>query len=270
MKYLVFLFVFPLTVMNAQEGFYLGVNGAFNASFILNQNNYGTLEPFTQLVVRQSELAYIFTPGGTAGVKLGYAIKRDWAVEIQPQYNKAGQYYLDDMYGPAVLPQGTFGTKGQNRVRVSRKVDLQYIQIPILAKYSVGDALTKFYVSAGPVIGARIGVKERVQIAGFDYLPDSLNFTADEKFHSIDFGAALNLGVEIWFKKTMYINIGLHNYCSILDINGAKMKTLNYYSKNDLEYQSSRNFFTGVNVGFTYLFNKKKVKPDKEGLRYKE
>ncbi len=269
LRFLIAVLFFASSV-RAQEGFHIGVNGAFNASFILNQNNYGTLAPFSQPPVKQSELAYIFTPGGNAGINLGYNFKRDWGVEAHLLYNKAGQHYEDDMSGPAVLPQGTFGTPGNNRVKVKRNIDFQYLQIPVLVKYSVGDKLTKFYVSAGPVIGTRLTAKENVNIAGYDYLPDSIKFTTNEKFSPIDFGFALNFGVEIWFKEAWFINIGLHSFCSILDINGKKMREVDYYSKNDIEYQQSRNFYTGLNVGVNYLFNKNKVKPDKGGLRFKE
>jgi hypothetical protein len=254
----------------AQKGWFVGASGAFNASFILNQNNYGTLAPFEQQVVRQSELAYIFTPGGTAGIHVGYMFKDNWGIQAQLQYNKAGQHYEDDMYGPATIPEGKFGTTGNRRVKVKRNVDFHYLQVPILVKYSVGDELTRFYAAAGPVLGTRLGASEKVTIAGYTYLPDSLKFTPSEKFSPIDFGFALNIGVEIWFKKEWFINIGLHNYISILDINGKKMRQIDYYSKNDIEYQESRNLFIGINVGISYFFNKNKPKPTKEGLRFKD
>jgi hypothetical protein len=37
----------------AQTGFDLGASGTFNSTWILKQNNYGTLDPFANPVVRQ-------------------------------------------------------------------------------------------------------------------------------------------------------------------------------------------------------------------------
>jgi hypothetical protein len=83
---------------------------------------------------------------------------------------------------------------------------------------------------------------------------DTLNFSFDEKFRKYDFGVALNLGVEIWFGRHWFINIGLHNYCSVLDINGPKLREIDWYSKNDLTYQKSYNYYSGVHLGFHYVF----------------
>jgi len=244
----------PALVFAQYKNFHLGITGAANASFILNQNNYGTLAPFKQQVVRQSELAYLFTPGGTAGINFGYFFDEKWGIETHILYLRAGQHYEDDMYGPATIPQGTFGTKGDRRVKVKRNIDFNYIQIPVLGKFAYGDKLAKFYVSLGPAFGAQIGGSEKVTIAGHSYVNDSLNFSFNEKFRKYDIGIAFNFGVDIWFGRYWFLNIGLHNYCGVVDINGDKMRQIDWFSKNDLTYQKSYNFYTGLNVGFHYVF----------------
>lgn len=236
------------------RNFFLGVSGAVNVSFISNQNNYGTLAPFTQQVVRQSELAYLFTPGGTAGIDFGYFFNENWGIEMHTQYLRAGQHYEDDMSGPAVIPQGTFGTKGNKRVKVKRNIDFNYFQIPLMARYSVGDELTKFYAALGPSFSGLIGGDEHVFIEGNEYKNDSLNFSFAQKFRKFDLGIALNVGVNVWFGKHWFLNIGLHSYCSIVDINGDVMRRIDWFSKNDLSYQKSFNLYTGLNVGIHYVF----------------
>jgi hypothetical protein len=163
------LVLMPLLCFSQYKDFYLGVGGAVNASFILNQNNYGTLAPFHQQLVRQSELAYLFTLGGTAGIHFGYFFNEKWGIELQAQYLRAGQHYEDNMYGPATIPQGTFGTSGNQRVNVKRIIDFNYIQFPLLGKFAYGDRLAKFYVGLGPSISALISGNERVTIAGYEY-----------------------------------------------------------------------------------------------------
>lgn len=258
-QFFIFLLLLPTIVFAQRKSFHLGVSGAANVSFILNQNNFGTLAPFGQQVVRQSELAYLFTGGGTAGVNFGYFFDDKWGLEMHALYLRAGQHYEDDMAGPATIPQGTFGTKGNGRVKVKRSIDFNYIQIPILAKFTYGDELAKFHAALGPSISALVSGKEKVSIAGYDYIDSKNNFTFDEKFRKYDFGIALNLGVDIWFGKNLFLNIGLHSYCSILDINGNKMREVDWYSKNDLTYQKSYNFYTGLNVGIHYVFVKRKL-----------
>lgn len=259
MKHFFLILFFVQSVVFAQyKNFHLGITGAANASFILNQNNYGTLAPFKLQVVRQSELAYLFTVGGTAGINFGYFFDEKWGIEMNALYLRAGQHYEDDMYGPATIPQGTFGTTGNKRVKVKRNIDFNYLQFPILGKFAYGDKLAKFYVGLGPSVSALVGGKEKVTIAGYEYVSDTLNFSFDDKFRKFDLGVMLNLGAEIWFGRYWFLNIGLHTYCSVLDINGDKMRQIDWYSKNDLDYQKSYNFYTGLNVGFHYVFAPRK------------
>ncbi|MCS6818967.1 MAG: outer membrane beta-barrel protein [Chitinophagales bacterium] len=252
------IFSLPYLLFAQDKDFFLGAYGSGNASFILNQNNFGTLAPFEQQVVRQSELAYKFTPGWAAGVRLGYLFNRKWGIEGGLHYMDGGQDYEDRMYGPVTIPQGTFGTTGDNRVKVTRDIDLKYIQLLLLGRFSYGERKIKFYLTTGPCFGVRVNGSERVTIAGYEYINDTLNFPFDEKFHRFDFGVSLNSGAEFWINPYCFINLGLHNYCSVLDINSKKMRELNWYSKNDVEYQRSYNFFTGVQVGIHYVFAKRR------------
>ncbi len=239
--------------LSAQQGFDLGVSGAFNTIFILKQNNYGTLAPFSNAVVRGSEMAYKPTWGGNGGVCLGYKITKNWGIQAEVQYATAGQNYEDDFEGPATIPQGTFGGINE-RVNVTRVVKLSYVQIPVMAKFTVGKDKYKFFACLGPQIGIRTSAYEQVKIAGYVYLPDSLNFTPGQKFQTIDVGFALQAGVQIYATPHLYFDLGASAYQGILDINGSELKDLGWYDKNHLSYQKSYNFRGGIMVGIHYVF----------------
>jgi hypothetical protein len=238
----------------AQKGFHIGASGTATSTWILNQNNFGTLAPFKELIVKQSEMDYTPTFGYNAGLNLGYHFDEHWGLDFGVLYDKTGQKYEDNFTGPATIKEGTFGSASV-RVNVKRQIDLQYVQIPVMAKYFVGNDRAKFYVQLGIQFGVRVGAKETVRIEDYLYLPDSLNFSTDQKFKRFDFGIPLNLGVDVYIiKEQLYLNIGLHNYVGVLDINGDRLRRLDWYSKNDVNYQRSFNFRTGLNVGIHYIF----------------
>jgi len=236
-----------------ETGFDLGVSGTFNSAWILRQNNYGTLAPFANAEVRASEMAYKYTWGGNGGLCLGYKLTRHWGLQAEVQYNVTGQNYNDNFEGPATIPEGTFGSTSQ-RVNVQRTVRLNYIQIPIMAKFVTGKGKFKYYASLGPQIGIRTAAYEQVKIAGHVYLPDSLNFTANQKFQKVDFGLAVQTGGQFYATPHLYFDLGLSIYQGVLDINGSALKQLGWYDKNHLSYQSSYNFRGGIMLGIHYVF----------------
>ncbi len=254
---LVFITVISFSLF-AQKGFHLGASGAFDANFIYTQNNYGTLAPFTEPYVRVSEMNYRFTYGGNGGIVLGYNFKSDWGLQGEVRYATAGQKYEDNFIGPAILPQGTFGGSYE-RVNVKREIKLAYVQIPIMAKYiSRFGHTAKLFVCLGPQFGVRTAASEQVKIADITYLPDSLAFTSKQKFKTFDMGIALQIGAEVYVTDNLYFDLGLSGYAGLLDLNGKVLKTLGWFSHNDVKYQQSRNANVGLVVGIHYLFGRGK------------
>jgi hypothetical protein len=237
----------------SEPGFDLGASGSANSIWILRQNNYGTLAPFANSEVRESEMAYKNTYGGNGGICLGYRFTKNWGLQAELQYATAGQNYDDNFEGPATIPEGTFG--GINsRVNVQRTVKLSYLQIPIMAKFMVGKKKFKFFACLGPQIGIRTSAYEQVKIAGYVYLPDSLNFTADQKFQKVDFGFAIQTGAQFHATPHLYFELGLSFYQGVTDINGTVLQNLGWYDKNHLSYQKSYNFRGGLMLGIHYVF----------------
>jgi hypothetical protein len=257
-KNILLFFVSLISVsLFAQKGFHVGVSGAFTGNFIYTQNNYGTLSPFKEQYVRVSEMDYRFTYGGNGGFAVGYNFTKRWGLQAEVRYATAGQKYEDNFIGPATLPEGTFGSSYE-RVNVKREIKLAYVQIPIMAKYiSKFGKKAKLFVCLGPQFGFRTAASEQVKIANITYLPDSITFTSSQKFKTFDMGLALQIGAEVYATDYLFFDIGLSGYAGILDLNGNVLKTLGWFSANDVNYQQSRNANVGVMVGIHYLFIKR-------------
>ncbi len=246
------LFCMCSSFLTAQKGFHIGASGTFSFTFIYTQNNYGTLAPFSIPVVRGSEMNYKLTYGGRGGIVVGYNFKHNWGLQAEVQYLSTGQDYEDNFTGPATIPGYTFGAKG-GRVNVKRSIRLSYIRIPIMAKYiSNGGHVAKFYCALGPELGIRLAAKEEVKIADHPY--DELALSPKQKFQPIDIGVALQLGTEIYANDHLYFDIGLSSVIGAFDINGSALKKLDWYSKNDVNYQKSFITNVGLVAGVHYVF----------------
>ncbi len=255
-----FLLVFVLFIavsLLAQEGFHIGANGSFNTTWILNQNNYGTLAAFSTPIVKQSEMDYKPTWGGNGGIVLGYNGDKNWGVQMEVQYNATGQKYEDNFQGPATIPEGTFGSGG-GRVNVKRDVKLSYIQIPVMAKFTSNKGyVAKAYVMLGPQFGIRLTASEEVKVAGYVYSTEPLAYTSKEKFQTFDVGLVVQTGADIYATDNLYFNAGITIYGGLYDINGAVLK--NWFSKNDPSYQKSYNFRAGITAGVHYIFGEGRI-----------
>src|SRR5438093_397204 len=123
--YVFFVFICSLSGAFAQKGFHAGLEGAFNAVFIMRQETYG-----------QTELDYAPTFGWAGGIVTGYNFDNHFGLQLEGMYSKQGQHYNKQVAnGPTTV----------------RNVDLYYYHIPLLFKYNGGAQYpTRFYVMAGP------------------------------------------------------------------------------------------------------------------------
>lgn len=228
--------------LQAQKGFHVGVSAIFNSSWILNQNNFETLDQCS--VIASSELAYTFTFGYNAGLSFGYNFNKKYGIQSGLLFNKAGQLY-DDTFNPGAAAC-------VNPYVVSRKVRLYYLQFPVYFKYKF-DAGKHFrmYSLIGPIFAARVGATESVVINGVERT-DLLS--TDQKFNRFDWGVSLGVGSEYFFTSNLYLNFGLVTYFGVSDLNGPTIKEVEWFSKNDVSYQKSHNFRAGIHLGVNYLF----------------
>ena len=241
-----------------RKGFHIGLSGSVNSTWIFNQNNYNTLRLFVTPIVRQSEPDYLFTWGGQVGAQLGYNFHPNMGLVFEPSYSFAGQKYDDDFIGAvdAKNPSSAYYTPYGKYCNVKRTVRLQYIHLPLQFKLQthIGDE-TNFYVQLGPQVNVRSTGFEEVRINEAIY-EDTSKFTINQKFQRVEVGLALGTGVEFYVKEWFYINMGLNSYIGLTDLNGEVLKTIDWYSKNDIQYQKSRNFYVGLNLGLHFYLSK--------------
>lgn len=255
-----------------RTGFHMGLQGSVNSTWILNQNNYNTLNLFTIPIVRQSEMDYVFTWGGQVGANIGYTFHKHWGIEFMPSFSWAGQSYDDNFTGPVAAIQNSNGSfspdpnvpnvsnyySGSYRyVNVRREVKFTYVQFPIFLKYQthIGD-IANYYAMLGPQVNYRQSGTETIWVNHNIYTyPNEL--TPDQKFQKIDYGIALNTGVDIYATTWCYFNIGLASFVALNDLNGDALKHIDWYSKNDVTYQKSRSFYLGLNAGVHFYLGRK-------------
>ena len=263
-----------------RTGLHIGVQGSFNSTWILNQNNYNTLNLFYIPIVRQSEMDYVFTWGGQVGGEIGYNFAKRFGIEFHPSFSWAGQTYDDNFVGPVAAVANSNGTYSPDPsvhanpvnpanpnpyfvgdykyVNVRREVKFNYLQFPIYAKYQthIGD-IANYYLMLGPQINYRESASEKIWVNHWQYnYPNELS--PDQKFQKIDYGVTLNTGVDIYATDWMYFNVGLVTFVAINDLNGDALKHLDWYSKNDVDYQKSRNFYMGFHAGVHFYLTPKK------------
>jgi hypothetical protein len=223
---------------------------------------------------------YVFTWGGQVGLNIGYNIIKRFGIEFQPSFSWAGQTYDDDFVGPVAAiqnPNGTFSPDpnvhanpvnpnnptpyfvGDYRyVNVRREVKFNYMQFPLYAKYQthIGD-IANYYIMAGPQVNYRSSASENIWINHWLYrYPGEL--TVDQKYQKIDYGLTFNTGVDIYATDWMYFNVGVVTFIAFNDLNGDALKQLGWYSKNDVDYQKSHNFYMGLHAGVHFYLNRKR------------
>jgi len=226
----------------AQKGVHLGVEGAFNSVWIVNQNNYGTLDRFSDPLVRKSELAYKYKFGYHVGAQFLYNFGKSLGLQVETFYYKGGQNYEDNMQ------------EGPGRINVKRFVDLSYVQIPISFKYIAGKRTrVKFYTNLGLQFGFLVSRNEKVLMNNVLKV-DSSGLSVEEKFKNFDIGIQFGLGTHIYCTEHIYFSLGFSSYYGLRDLNGAAINDLDWFSKNDVQYQRSHNFRAGLQIGLHYSF----------------
>lgn len=254
---LIAFFLTNTTMVFAQEkALHIGFAGVFSSNWIINQNNFGTLDGFNNDFAKRSELDYALTFGGGAGIDVGYNISVRHGIQSGIYVIKQGQRYKDE------IGQENYTTTPTSidYIEVKRNVKLNYARIPVLYKFELVPkrrtqrSPVNYYMSVGPELGFLFGVYEQVKIADPNIGNNLSGVVESEKFRKFDVGLSINNGVQIRLNKNIYFNTGLHLYFGLIDINGKKIKDLEYFSKNDVKYKPSHNFMANINVGIHYLF----------------
>jgi len=236
--YILFL-VFFISSFNlqAQKGkeLVIGANGAITGVFIMNQNFYG--EP---------EVDYAPKMGYAASINLGYNFSKSIGIMGELQYSLQGQKYEGDQ-------------KIEGDVyKVERDINLRYVNLPLLFKYSSGEKLVRFRFYVGPQVGVLLEAtqdytrnNEKLETIVDDN--DGNPFKTDEdditdRIEKFDFGIVGDVGADFHITKDIYLTAGLRGNYGFRDINKRA------YRIDDLEgeYVPSHNVWGGLYFGLHY------------------
>lgn len=242
----------------AQKGMHVGVNLGANSIWIFNQNNYGL-----------SEMDYELKFGPNIGLAAGYNFTLNAGVQVELNYVSMGQNYYDVIrdFGP------TDSTGKQQKVDTYRYIALKYLQIPVLFRYQTTKEKKdkiEFHAMVGPSIGLLLSANQYYEadienngvlveiptnlapeavVSAFAATPESE--AAKDYFSSLDLGLHMDVGVDIYLSKTMYITPALKMYYGLTDLNSEPTRDTN-------EYGASHNGYAGISVGIHYISMEKK------------
>ncbi len=225
-KFTILLFILTAGVrLHAQTGMHIGVDGAFNGTFIINQNNYGH---------ETGELEYAPTFGYTVGGSAGYNFNNHLGVQVEVKHSLQGQKYADIVRG----------------VDVDRSVRLQYTHIPLLFKFSGGGHYaTRFYLLAGPQFSFLNKAQETFSSSDQSVFRNySENRT--ERFNRRDLQLVLDVGSDFVLYKNFYASTGLRFNYGLWDINADGFKIQNPGRTSSI----SQNALGGIHFGIHYVF----------------
>jgi hypothetical protein len=239
----VIILCFAVAHVNAQKAgkFELGLQGGVSSTWIINQNNYGL-----------PELDYDSYVGNGFNLQLGYNINNEMGVFTEVGFTKQGQKYKGDMNQYDV---------------VYRKIDMNYLNIPLFFKYTYGETRARFRLLVGPqfsflqkaeqeyTLDGKNASDELAKINdldGVEFDPGAKDIT--DRYNSMDIMAVLDLGADIFLiGEMLYLSVGGRFYYGFNDINAG-----NYQLKNiDDNYDPSHNGGGGLYLGIHYVIGGK-------------
>lgn len=234
-RILITFFLFVLTwSASAQNGLYVGAGGSVLSTWITNQNNYGQV----------FEMDYQHRIGSNGHINLGYDFNANIGLKLEAGYGMLGQKYKDT----------------HNDTTYTRKINLDYFQLPILFKYRTTGEKVKFYMMAGPQFNFLMSAKQeyyKLEKTYNDSVINPINFKkfkigeedVKNRYSSMDIMARIDLGADIYFIPNLYLNAGLTMAYGLMDINAEEFRIADHSSR---EYNPSHNLYGGLNVGIQY------------------
>jgi len=208
--------------VNAQSNWYVGTTTGFNATGIQNQNPY-----------ENEKLPVSTTRGTSFGLLMGYSLNNKVSLSVEPQYSNAGQNYID------ILNEENSNT---------RNIELNYVQIPVLMNYVLGDKRVKFNVQVGPQIGLLTSSLIEESFIGPDGGRLAGN-TDQDRFNKSEISGVFSTGALISIAKKIQLRANVKTTTGFSDINKTTYKYEDSFAN---EYKASKNFSTGINFGIVY------------------
>ncbi len=232
-----------ITTANAQKDkhFEIGLQGGFGSTWVINQNNYGL-----------EEMDYDYKFGPMFNLQLGYNFNESIGLFTEIGTSAQGQKYFD--------------TWGNNDIE--REVKLNYLNVPLLFKYSYGESRARFRLLAGPQFcflqkAEQEYTKNGVNAEGEFELEDLDGNKFDpaakdikDRLNSMDIAIVVDLGADIFVVPGMlYASVGVRFWYGLTDLNVDA-----YHLENmDGNYDPSHNAAVMGLVGFHYIIGGEKI-----------
>jgi hypothetical protein len=216
----------------------IGIQGGFASVWIINQNNYGLVE-----------MDYDYQWGPGFSFQAGYNFTNNIGLFTEIGFARGGQKY-DDIWN--------------NNDEIRRNIDLSYLNVPLLFKYSYGESRARFRLLFGPQFSFLQKAEQEYTINGEPFSKmitdlDGNEFDAGAKdikdrYSSTDVSIVLDLGADIFLlEEVMYLSIGARGYYGLTDINAEAYRLDNI----DGNYDNSRNAGLMFNLGIHYIIGSK-------------
>lgn len=234
-KIFILLFLSVAVAGFGQKTLYFGLGGMYGLSGVVNQNTYG-----------QPELDYDAHGAYGGNLNIGYNFTKHLGIKVEVGFARLGQKYFDKR------------GEAPNDTDFTRKIDLNYLTVPILFKYNTKGKIARFYVLAGPQLGILMGAKQEYLADGvqYDHMASDLDGNAfnvsepdiKDRLSSFDLMARVDLGADITLVKNLFLNIGITMNYGFMDLNDKPYR-MNDFSGN---YNKSHNFYGALNMGLNY------------------
>jgi hypothetical protein len=237
LKKLLFASLICLVTSNllyAQKGYGGGLNIAYHSVWTLNQNTYG-----------ESDLDYVNTFRGAIGIQGFYNFSDMLGVWMEINKVKLGQKYED-------IPKG-----------LNREIKMNYIAIPVMAKYISSGDVARFHFMIGPEFAFLTKASQVYQKNGSTYSGTLTNLDGvpfdraaediTDRYNKVDIMLAFDIGADISITDNLILNGGLRANYGFTDINAEAYRIPN----GSGEYSASHNAYFGFQAGLSYFLEKK-------------
>ena len=221
----------------AQKQLYFGGGGTGISAWFINQNNYG----YQDLDIKAG-ISYGFNANA------GFDFNKNIGIKLELGFQKLGQNYIKDVADTSF----------------TRNIALNYFQLPLLFKFRTGGEVVQFMAAIGPQFDFLLSAKQKYYYTllntegEFDYdkpIPGTSELISEEdithRFNSVDIQARLDLGVEIYVIKNLFIDAAFSFAYGMKDIIAPDYQ----YEDKDGNYNPVHNVYLGLNVGVNYCLD---------------
>ncbi len=203
------------------KGLHIGVIGAINTVWILNQNTYGQFGKY--------EMAYKVKLGYYYGGEIGYDFSNRFGIQAEYHYRSVqGQDYADRI----------------KRVKYNRSVDLEYKNFPLLFKIKSPSISGEF--DRPSCVNFLVGL----QYSYLKMAKQKLNAQESyitERFRKHDIGAIIGVEYNAFLGNRLFFSAGIRGTFGLIDMNSKEWENATDKGKN-----SSHNAIIGLNLGLHY------------------